>query len=345
MNPLFKLYMPKLLPEIESILQSGQLTYGKWGRDFERLLHKYIGVENVMTTCNFSTAIQIALTALDLESGNEVIASPMSCLNSTMPLRAFGLKVIWADIDPTTGTLSPQSVEEHISDKTKLIFHNHYCGYIGYVDEINHIGKKYGIPVIDDCVEAFGSKYKNNMAGNLGTDVSIFSFQTVRLPNTIDGGAVAFKDETLYEKALLIRDQGIRRNIFRDTDGEISKDCDIYMHGFAGTMSELNSYIGCESMKVIDDLLSIQKANAIRWQENDIQCPFLRKDIEPNFWVYGILSNNKIETLRQFKTNGQSCSGVHLPNNYYSVFGNQDILPGVTDFYNKFLAIPCGWWM
>lgn len=337
--------MPDRLPYIEKILQSGQLSYGEWGKKFEKTVAEYIGVEYVLTTCNFSTAIQIAFMALGLKAGDEVIASPMSCLNSTMPLSTFGLKVVWADIDPSTGTLSPQSVERCITNRTKLIFHNHYCGYIGYVDEINNVGLKYNIPIIDDCAESFGSKYKGKLSGNLGTDIAVFSFQTVRLPNTIDGGAVIFKDRILYEKALLIRDQGIRRNLFRDVDGEISKDCDIYMQGVAGTMSEINSYIGCEVMSVMNELLEKQRNMAKEWAEMGINCSLLRRDIEPNFWVYAIKADCKIEVIRDYKKRGYCCSSVHFPNNYYSIFGDKIALPGVEEFYNHFLAIPCGWWM
>ncbi|MEI3421297.1 MAG: DegT/DnrJ/EryC1/StrS family aminotransferase [Butyricimonas faecihominis] len=64
----------------------------------------------------------------------------MSCLASNQPLQTFGLKIVWADIDPLTGTLDPDSVRQKITDKTRLIFHNHFCGYVGYVDEINMIG-------------------------------------------------------------------------------------------------------------------------------------------------------------------------------------------------------------
>lgn len=344
MIPLFKPYMPSELPEIENIFHSGQLAYGKWARNFEQQLRGYIGVEYLILTNTFSTAIQIVLTSLDLEPGDEVIASPMSCLNSNMPLRAFGLKVVWADIDPCTGTLCPDSVEKKISTRTKLIFHNHFCGYLGYVDEINAIGKAKGIPVIDDCVEAFGSKYKGEIAGNLGTDISIFSFQTVRLPNTIDGGAIAFKEKSLYEKALLIRDQGIRRNIFRDVDGEINPECDIYLRGYAGTMSDVNGYIGFEVLKQIPNLLSKQASNAEKWQNKGILCDLLRDEIEPNYWVYGTLQDNKREVMSLFKSDGFYCSGVHLPNSFYSVFGNQGQLAGVTEFNDKFLALPCGWW-
>lgn len=345
MIPLYKPFMPQELPELENILHSGALAYGKWGRVFESKLRTYIGVDNLLTTNSFAMAIQIALTVLDLKQGDEVISSPMSCLASNQPLNTFGLKVKWADVDPKTGTLSPESVRKSITSNTRLIYHNHYCGYIGYVDEINAIGNEFGIPVIDDCVEAFGSKYKGCIAGNLGTDISIFSFQTVRLPNTIEGGALVFKDKILYEKALIARDFGIRRNIFRDKYGEISPMCDISTPGFGGTMSDFNSYIGCLQMDELPSLLDYQKQNALKW---DAEIDFFklnsRSEIEPNYWVYGILSDNKLEDMLKFREQGFYASGVHLPNTFYSVFGVQGPLIGVAEFNNKFIALPAGWW-
>lgn len=340
--------MPEELPEMNNILHSGALSYGKWGHLFEEKLSLFLGVNNLLTTSSYAAAIQIVLTALDLQPGDEVIASPMSCLASNMPLLTFGLKVVWADIDPATGTLSPDNVREKISVKTKLIFHNHFCGYIGYVDEINAIGREYGIPVIDDCAEAFGSKYKGNYTGNLGTDISIFSFQTVRLPNTIDGGALVFKDKVLYEKVQLMRDFGIRRPIFRDSLGEISPMCDIYMKGYGATLNEVNSYIGYCLMKEIANLLTRQTKNGICWEQCllDMNCQLIkRKEMKPNYWVYGLLSDNKKNDLCRFREMGYYASGVHFPNNYYSIFGKQPSLPGIEKFYSRFIALPCGWWL
>lgn len=337
--------MPTELPELENILRSGALAYGKWGKDFESKLRTFVGTENLMSTNTYAMAIQIALTVLKLKPGDEVISSPMSCIASNQPLCTYGLKVKWADSDPKTGTLSPESVRKSISSNTKLIFHNHFCGYVGHVDEINSIGKEFGIPVIDDCVEAFGTKYKGHVAGNLGTDITVFSFQTVRLPNTIDGGAIVFKNENLYKEALLARDFGIHRNIFRDKYGEISPFCDVSTFGFGGTMSDVNSYIGCCQMDKLPILLERQKNNAQKWDEELLFYKLnRRKDIEPNYWVYGILSNNKIEDMLKFREQGFYASGVHLPNTYYSVFGAQGQFPGVKEFYNKYIALPCGWW-
>lgn len=339
--------MPIDLPELWSILQSGNLAYGKWGREFEKKLREFVGVEYLMTTNSFSSAIQLVLTVLELQPRDEVIASPMSCLASNMPLVTYGLKVVWADIDSKTGTLSPESVKQKITKHTKLIFHNHFCGYMGYVDEINAIAKENGIYVIDDCVEAFGSKYKGHYAGNLGTDITLFSFQTVRLPNTIDGGAIIFRDKILHEKALLMRDYGIRRNIFRDQDGEISKECDIYMKGYGATMSDLNSYIGCMAMQDMVNLLEKQKNQAKKWDEyfGIERVTLEREEMEPNYWVYGLVREDKLNFLRNMKSQGYYASGVHLPNSFYSVFGNQGSLPNVEMFNEKFVAIPCGWWM
>ena len=115
MIPLYKPYMPKELPELYNILYSGALSYEKWGHLFEEKLSTFLGVNDLLTTNSYASAIQIALTILELKPGDEVISSPMSCLASNMPLKTYGLDIVWADIDPNTGTLSPDSVREKIT--------------------------------------------------------------------------------------------------------------------------------------------------------------------------------------------------------------------------------------
>jgi dTDP-4-amino-4,6-dideoxygalactose transaminase len=342
--------MPAELPELNAILHSGALAFGKHGKEFEQRLSSYIGDEQLTLVNSFNSAVLVALFTLGIKPGDEVIASPMACLASNQPLVTIGAKVVWADIDPMTGTLNPESVRQKITSKTKAIFHNQFCGYPGYIDEVNEIGKEYGIPIVDDAIEAFGSEYKGNLIGKTGTDVTVYSFQAVRLPTTIDGGAIVFKDKALYEKSLLIRDSGVDRRYFRDSMGEINPQCDISVPGFGATMSDVNSYIGVQQMNEINMLLEKQRINATQWTEwfHEHYPDYLlmndRKETNPNYWVYGIITNNKIEAITKMRDMGYYASGVHLPNTYYSIFGNQKSLPGVNEFYSKFLAIPCGWW-
>jgi len=350
MIPIYKPYMPEnIIPGINEILYSGQLGFGKYGRTFETKLQNFIGCEFILSVSSYNVAMQIVLATLGLQYGDEVIASPVSCLASNQPFAVKGLKVVWADVNPKTGTMCPDEVKSKITKKTKAIFHNHFCGYLGNIDEINAIGKAYGIPVVDDGIEAFGSQYKGNRLGNVGTDVTVFSFQTVRLPNTIDGGAIVFKDKVLYEKALLIRDYGIDRSFFRDIEGEINPECDIKLEGFGGLMSELNSYIGLKQMEDIENLLRIQKKNAAVWDEKFTNqstiVPLVNtQDTSPNYWVYGTMCQNKREAIKDFKESGFYATGVHINNNIYSVFNNKNFLIGVKEFMNHFVAIPSGWW-
>ena len=348
MIPLYKPYMPDV-PLVNEILHSGKLTYGEYGRAFENDLRNFFGVQNLIVTNTFSNAIMVAVSTLGLVPGDKVIASPMACLASTQPLLALGLKVVWADVDPLLGTLYPDSVKEVIKKNadTKLIIHNHFCGYPGHIDEINELGREFGIPVMDDGIEAFGSEYKGYKIGNVGSDITVFSFGAVRIPNTIDGGAVLFKSEELYLKSLLVRDSGIDRSIFRDELGEISQDCDINLVGHYAMPNEVQSYIGVEQMKVVRNLLMSYRNNAKNWRSRFSDNSYVKPVIcegSPNFWVFGLLAENKRNFIIEMRNKGYYASGVHLNNNRYSVFKNSRLLKGVNEFYSRFVALPCGWW-
>jgi dTDP-4-amino-4,6-dideoxygalactose transaminase len=340
--------MPEV-PLVNEILHSGQLAYGKFGREFEKQIKDFIGVENLITTNTFNMSILVALSTLGVKAGDTVVASPMACLASTQPLLSMGIKVLWADVEPTAGTLSPDSVKKLAKSKPNAIIHNHFCGHVGFVDEINSIGKEYDIPVIDDCIEAFGSEYKGRKMGNVGTDVTVFSFGPVRIPNTLDGGAVIFNDENLYRKSLLVRDAGIDRSRFRDELGEINPECDITMIGHSATMDEVSSYIGIQQMDNVKWILKKQRENADNWNKINLSQygikPLNNSKSNPNFWVYGALAENKRQAILSFREKGYYASGVHINNNRYSVFRESSILPGVDKFNSSFIALPSGWWV
>lgn len=351
MIPIFKPFMPEgITSEIEQILYSGNLSFGKIGKEFEQRISTYIGNEKTLTVSSYNQALLIILSTLDLKPGDEVIASPVSCLASNQPFAIKGLKVIWADVDPNTGSLSVDDVKNKISKNTKAIFHNQYCGYLGHINEINALGKEFGIPIIDDCIEAFGSELDGKKAGNLGTDITVFSFQTVRLPNTIDGGAIVFKDDVLFEKAKMIRDYGIDRTTFRDSLNEINPKCDIKLEGYGALMSEVNSLIGLRQMDAIQNLLQKQRANATLWNNKiaemkGVERLSLTDSTLPNYWVYGLIAENKIETIKKFRDQGFYATSVHINNNIYSVFNNKVELKGVNTFMDHFVSLPCGWWV
>jgi dTDP-4-amino-4,6-dideoxygalactose transaminase len=350
MIPLFKPYMPEELDQIDDILYSGALAYGKWGRRFEEALQSFIGNKLTMVVNSYNSAMLVTLATFDIRAGDEVIASPMSCLASNQPMAALGIKVKWVDIDPHTGTIDPIDLQGKITSNTKAIIHNHHCGYPGHIEEVLSIANSEGVYLIDDAIEAFGSEYKGHKIGSLKSDATVYSFQTVRFPNAIDGGGISFREKDKFEKARRIRDWGVDRSTFRDEYGEISAKSDVDLVGYGATPNEINSYIGFLQMKKATEIIEKQKENHELWEEKiankHSNLVSINKDFHtPNGWVFGCLSENKMESILKFRELGYYASGVHLPNNNYSVFGSSEELKGVNDFHSRFLALPCGWWI
>jgi dTDP-4-amino-4,6-dideoxygalactose transaminase len=350
MIPLFKVFMPnEVSMGIADVLNSGQLAYGTHTKDFETKLREYIGNENTLAISGNS--VLFALRLLGIKAEDEVIVSPMSCLMTTQPIAVTGAKVVWADIDPMTGSLDPEDVKSKITPKTKAIVHYHWAGYPGYIDEINTVAKEHGIYVIEDATESFGAEYDSKKLGNNGTDIVCYSFTPVRLPNAIDGGGVAFKNKELFEKAILIRDLGIDRSKFRDSLGEISEFCDITFTGDSATLNNVSSYVGGSQIDYLDQLYTIQRENAKKWQEYFSDNKYIsllntRNNTNPSYWAFTILTNNRDELLIEFREKGFHASKMHLRNDLYSVFkSSAKDFKGINDFSKRQLNLPCGWWV
>lgn len=331
-----------------AIVKSGSLTSGVKVKELERSIGEYLGNPRVLVTANNTFASLIALTALDVGPGDEVIASPMACLASTQPILGVRAKAIWADIDPSTGSLDPDDVRRRVTPRTKAIIHYHWCGYPGYIAEINAIGTEHGIPVLDDGIESFGAEYRGARIGAVGTDVTSFSLQTVRLPNAVDGGALTFTSQELYERAIRIRDQGIDRSTFRDQWGEISPTSDIPIIGYNAIMSELNAHVGLSVMRHVPRLLAKQRENARFWDARLPRgaTPLHHPDATPNYWVYSYLAADQMAELERWRSYDVYASKVHLRNDRYSCFGRAPYaLPGVDEFERRQLSVPSGWWV
>lgn len=351
MIPLLKVFMPADIDQaITEILHSGMLAFGNYSIEFEKKVSDYLANDRFVSTSSFNAAMVMALQLAGVSPGDEVISSPMSCLATNQPIVTSKAKVVWADIDPESGTLDPNDVEKKITTKTRAIVHYHWAGYPGHIDEVNQVARKAGIKVIEDASEAFGAEYRGKRIGNTGSDMVCFSFQTVRSPNTIDGGGIAFRDKGVYEESRLVRDYGIDRISFRDDYGEISPKCDIRLEGYGATMNNLSGIIGCRQMDHLSDILEKQAENGAAWDEyfceNEIAVPLKPlKATKPNYWVYSVFAQDRDKLLKKFRSIGFYASKFHLRNDLYSVFGmSEERLPGVTSFNDRILCLPCGWW-
>ena len=196
--------MPELteyVDEISSLWDTHWLTnMGPKHKQLQADLRKYLGVENIDLMVNGHMALELTLQAMNLQG--EVITTPFTFASTTHAIVRNGLKPVFCDIDPITYTMDTTRIEKLITDRTCAIMPVHVYGNICDVEEIERIAHKYELKVIYDAAHAFGETYQGKSIASFG-DASCFSFHATKVFNSIEGGAVCFRDkqlgETLYE--------------------------------------------------------------------------------------------------------------------------------------------------
>lgn len=202
--------LEEYVEEIRSIWESHWLTnMGEKHKELQTELAAYLGVPEIELFTNGHMAIEMALQALELPEGGEVITTPFTFASTTHAIVRNRLEPVFCDIDPETFTMDPGKIEALITPKTCAILPVHVYGNICDVDAIGAIAKRHGLKVVYDAAHAFGETYNGMGMGSFG-DVSCFSFHATKVFNTIEGGAAAYRDAELGERLYELKNFGIR---------------------------------------------------------------------------------------------------------------------------------------
>lgn len=346
MIPLFKIHTPPNIGHtIQEVFDSGVITEGEKSDLFERKFGDLIGNKDTAIVNSCTSALTLAYDIAGIKSGDEVISTPMTCMATNEPIHNAGAKIVWADIDPATGNIDPDSVEKSITSKTKAIVGVHWSGLPFNIDAINSIGKKYGIPVIEDAAHALGASYKGKKIGG-HSDFVCFSFQAIKHLTTGDGGALAVNNNQDIDLIRKIRWFGLDRKF---TGQKWSQD--IARSGYKFHMSNINASIGLRQLESIDDLLKKHISNGKFFDQN-IKNKNVKKlrtdsDSESSYWIYTVLVENRAEFSSYLKENEISSDIVHVRNDKYTVFKDlsRKSLPGCDFFCERMINIPVGWWL
>ena len=202
--------MPELseyMDEIEGLWDSRWLTnMGAKHKALQQKLKDYLGVENVELLTNGHMALELTLQAMNLQG--EVITTPFTFASTTHAIVRNGLKPVFCDINPVTYTMDVEKIEALITDRTCAIMPVHVYGNVCDVDEIQRIAHKYELKVIYDAAHSFGETFRGEGIGSFG-DASCFSFHATKVFNSIEGGAVCFRDQRLGNALYELKNFGI----------------------------------------------------------------------------------------------------------------------------------------
>jgi dTDP-4-amino-4,6-dideoxygalactose transaminase len=199
----------ELLREIEKVLISGQFILGPGVENFEKRFSSISGTKYNVGVNSGTDALILALTAIGIGNGDEVITAPNSFLASASAIALAGAKPVFADV-ANDFNLDPGKIEVAITSKTKAIIAVHLTGRPAPMNEINEIAKKHRLWVIEDAAQAVGAEYHNKKAGSLG-HIGCFSLHPLKnLSAAGDGGVITTNDEALYKKFLVSRNHGLK---------------------------------------------------------------------------------------------------------------------------------------
>jgi len=345
---LFKVHMPKTVDKpLLDVLHSGFIGQGSKVEEFEAKLSHYFQNKNVITLNAGTSALHLALRLANVGYGDEVITTAMTCTATNMPILAAGAKIVWADVNPISGLIDAKSIESKITSKTKAVIMVHFGGLPCDIDEINHIGNKFNLKIIEDAAHAFGSQYKGKKIGN-HSDFVIFSLQAIKHITTIDGGLLFCKNIKDYERGKLLRWFGINRN---SNKKDFRCEEDIQEFGYKFHMNDIAAVVGIEQLKYVDKLVAKHIDNQKFYDDNLKDIRGVRLISKPDFivsscWIYVMHIKKRDKFISWMDEQGVMTSRVHERNDIHSAFMESKCdLPDLDEFNKTQVSIPVGWWI
>jgi len=262
----------------EEVLRSGKVNYwtGEEGRKFEIEYAASLGVKHAIVLANGSLALELALMALDIGPGDEVITTPRSFIASTSCAVMRGAKPVFADVDRDSGCITAETIREKITAKTKAIIPVHLGGWPAEMTAIMALAADQGITVVEDCAQANGAKYDGKPIGSFGK-VNAFSFCQDKIITTAgEGGMVATNDESLWRKMWAYKDHGKNYETVHKKEHPPGFR---WLHESFGTnwrLTEIQSAIGRIQLRKISHSVEARRKNAMSLQRRFAHLPALR---------------------------------------------------------------------
>jgi dTDP-4-amino-4,6-dideoxygalactose transaminase len=343
MIPLFKVKMSEeAAKNVSDVLFSGYVTQGPKVEEFEELLWGELKTETKPIVVNSCTsAINLALDLCDVDFGDEVISTAQTCFASNVGAMHKGAKIRWADIDPLTGLIDPESVEKLITDKTKAIIAVNWSGKFADYKTL----KSFGIPVIEDAAHTWDAFLDEKPERG---DYICYSLQAIKFLTSSDGG-ILIAPKNKENDARMLRWYGLDRTkneSFRCTQNIIKA-------GFKYNMNDVSAAIGISNIEEAKKSVIDHRANAKYFCDNLKDLDFIESPVfEDNhsYWIFPLLLKSGYDRdkfISYLEKNNIVASQVHFRNDLYDStikYKEQD-LPGLDYFTNNQLNIPVGWWL
>ena len=239
------------IAEVVHALRSGWITTGPKTKQFEQDFSGLFDAGAESIAVNSATAgLHIALEAVGVSSGDEVLTTPYTFTATAEVIRYLGAHPVFVDIDPGTFNIDPTKIEAAITDKTKAIMPVHFAGLACDMAEIQRLARKHDLKVIEDAAHALPTRYQGKLIGDLESDATIFSFYATKTITTGEGGMVVTRNPEIAARCRMMRLHGISRDAFdRYTSTKPAWHYEVVAPGFKYNMTDLAAAMGIHQLK------------------------------------------------------------------------------------------------
>ena len=294
-------YGEEELANLREVLESGELWRGL-GHDnftgrFEEAFGAWLGRKYVLGVCSGTCAEETALAGLGLEPGDEVICPASAPIFVSLPVVSIGCIPVFADVDPRSLHISPEGIEERISERTRAVMVVHLWGQPAPMDEIMAVADNHDLKVLEDCAQAYGPLHRGRKVGTIG-DVACYSLQQSKHMSSGEGGIVATDDPEIYKRALLFSNCGMPWYGYGLEAPERTSIAGItprghFAFGHNYRMSELQAAVCLPQLEKLPEFNARRKelVAVIEDELGDvpgIELAHVYPDTQPNYWLYPV---------------------------------------------------------
>lgn len=314
--------------------------------EFEEELRKYLGAKYVIATNTGTSALHLALDALSIGLGDEVIVPSLTFVSSFQAISATGATPVSCDVYVDTLSMDINDVQRRITPRTKAIMPVHYTGNPCDMNTLLEIGKEHHIRIVEDAAHALGSYYQGEKIGSFG-DVTCFSFDSIKNITCGEGGAIICQNTELAELIRQKRLLGMDRKSHTSSWKERSWFYEVKTQGFRYHMSNINAAIGLAQLKKIDSFISRRREICQRYNRAFEKVPGISclrisyEEIAPHIYVIRV-KNGKRDKLMAYLRGLDIETGInYIPNHLHPFYRSNGLnLPKTEKAYQEILTLP-----
>lgn len=279
--------------EVIDTIRSGWWTTGPKTIKFEKEFNSFIGSKYSVSTNSWTAAAHLALEAIGLQKGDEVIIPAITFTATAEIICYFGAKPVIVDVEESTFNIDPIEIERAVTKKTKAIIPVHYGGQPCDMDEISEIANKHHLKVIEDAAHAIPASYKGKKIGTI-SDVTCFSFYATKTLATGEGGMLCTNDQAIADRSSIMRLHGINSDAWKRYTSEGSWFYEVVAPGFKYNFTDIQAALGLAQLKKIDFLWKCRKEINDQYNKgfvsNElIKTYIVKEDRESAYHLYPIL--------------------------------------------------------